>query len=70
VGARRPTVSTALAELAEMGELTRRPDGSWLLQGDPPDAESLARRPAPMRAHGSRRFGRARELAEGDPVRG
>ena len=46
VGARRPTVSTALAELAERGELVRRPDGSWLLQGDPPDAETLARRPA------------------------
>jgi len=24
----------------------RRPDGSWLLRGDPPDAESLARKPA------------------------
>src|SRR5215218_7026936 len=47
VGARRPTVSTALAELAERGELVRRPDGSWLLRGDPPDAESLARKPAP-----------------------
>src|SRR5919107_4835679 len=48
VGARRPTVSTALAELAERGELVRRPDGSWLLQGDPPDAETLARRPLPQ----------------------
>src|SRR5690349_22548166 len=47
VGARRPTVSTALSELAEREELTRRPDGSWLLRGDPPDAESLARKPAP-----------------------
>jgi CRP-like cAMP-binding protein len=45
VGARRPTVSTALAELAERGELVRRPDGSWLLRGDPPDAKTLARRP-------------------------
>ena len=66
VGARRPTVSTALAELAERGELVRRPDGSWLLQGDPPDAETLARRPPAgqqtdlMRP--SRRFER------GDPV--
>jgi hypothetical protein len=48
VGARRPTVSTALAELAERGELIRRPDGSWLLRGDPPDQESLARRPHPQ----------------------
>ena len=51
VGARRPTVSTALSELAEREELTRRPDGSWLLRGDPPDAESLARKPgAPAQA--------------------
>jgi CRP-like cAMP-binding protein len=73
VGARRPTVSTALAELAEQGELTRRPDGSWLLRGDPPDAEALARRPAPMqtRAPAPRRFApRSREAAEGEPVRG
>ncbi len=47
VGARRPTVSTALSELAEREELIRRPDGSWLLRGDPPDAESLARKPGP-----------------------
>ena len=48
VGARRPTVSTALAELAERGELIRRSDGSWLLRGDPPDQASLARRPHPQ----------------------
>jgi CRP/FNR family cyclic AMP-dependent transcriptional regulator len=62
VGARRPTVSTALAELAERGELVRRPDGSWLLQGDPPDAETLARRPSTQQTdlmRPSRRFGRA-----------
>src|SRR5215213_1001521 len=34
VGARRPTVSTALSELAERDELVRRSDGSWLLRGD------------------------------------
>jgi DNA-binding NarL/FixJ family response regulator/signal transduction histidine kinase/PAS domain-containing protein len=42
VGARRPTVSTALAHLAEAGELARRSDGTWLLTGEPtgePDAE-------------------------------
>jgi hypothetical protein len=50
VGARRPTVSTALSELAERGELVRRPDGSWLLRGDPPDAESLARKPQSAQA--------------------
>jgi CRP/FNR family cyclic AMP-dependent transcriptional regulator len=35
VGARRPTVSTALSQLAERGELARRPDGTWLLTGPP-----------------------------------
>ena len=44
VGARRPTVSTALSELAEREELIRRADGSWLLRGDPPDAQTFARR--------------------------
>ena len=44
VGARRPTVSTALSELAERDELVRRSDGSWLLRGDPPDASTLERR--------------------------
>ena len=42
VGARRPTVSTALAELAEREELVRRDDGTWLLRSDPigvPDPE-------------------------------
>src|SRR5215203_4356446 len=43
VGARRPTVSTALSELAERDELTRRVDGSWVLRGDPPDASTLER---------------------------
>jgi CRP/FNR family transcriptional regulator, cyclic AMP receptor protein len=32
VGARRPTVSTALAELARTGAVVRRADGSWLLR--------------------------------------
>ena len=36
-----------MSELAEREELIRRPDGSWLLRGDPPDAESLARKPGP-----------------------
>jgi CRP/FNR family cyclic AMP-dependent transcriptional regulator len=35
VGARRPTVSTALSQLATRGELVRRPDGTWLLTGAP-----------------------------------
>jgi len=35
VGARRPTVSAALGELARRGELVRRGDGTWLIKGDP-----------------------------------
>jgi CRP/FNR family cyclic AMP-dependent transcriptional regulator len=34
VGARRPTVSLALAELARDGAVVRRDDGSWLLRAD------------------------------------
>jgi CRP/FNR family transcriptional regulator, cyclic AMP receptor protein len=35
IGARRPTVSTALGELAKQGEVARRDDGTWLLTGAP-----------------------------------
>ena len=52
VGARRPTVSTALSELAERDELVRRPDGSWLLRGRPARRRSRPRRP-PARAAGA-----------------
>jgi CRP-like cAMP-binding protein len=44
IGARRPTVSTALGELARSGQLTRRNDGTWLLTGEPidlPDADPV-----------------------------
>ena len=44
VGAARPTISTALSELRERDELVRRPDGSWLLRGQPP-TPTLARTP-------------------------
>jgi CRP/FNR family transcriptional regulator, cyclic AMP receptor protein len=73
VGARRPTVSTALSELAEREELVRRTDGSWLLRGDPPDAQTFARRPTAAELRGqdmlrpSRRFARGeREPDEAD----
>jgi CRP/FNR family transcriptional regulator, cyclic AMP receptor protein len=42
VGARRPTVSTALAELARGGQLVRREDGTWLLTGEPVTATASA----------------------------
>ncbi len=36
VGARRPTVTSAISDLSRDGRLARRVDGSWLLHGDPP----------------------------------
>ncbi|HEV2819595.1 MAG TPA: Crp/Fnr family transcriptional regulator [Solirubrobacteraceae bacterium] len=36
VGARRPTVSVALSDLAERGLVLRQPDRSWLLTEHPP----------------------------------
>lgn len=42
VGARRPTVSTALAELARREELVRRDDGTWMLTGNAPGPEDAA----------------------------
>jgi CRP/FNR family transcriptional regulator, cyclic AMP receptor protein len=35
IGARRPTVSTALRALSDCGSVSRLPDGTWLLHGDP-----------------------------------
>ena len=37
VGARRPSVTTALGQLMTRGDIERRPDGSWLLRGQPPE---------------------------------
>jgi CRP/FNR family transcriptional regulator, cyclic AMP receptor protein len=52
VGARRPTVSTALGELARLGELVRRDDGTWLLTGEPMGVPTEAvERIVPMRRH-------------------
>lgn len=36
VGARRPSVTTALANLQEEGRLVSAPNGRWVLLGDPP----------------------------------
>jgi CRP/FNR family cyclic AMP-dependent transcriptional regulator len=50
VGARRPTVSTAIKALASRGELVRRPDGTWLLPThDAPEFTSRALRVVPAR---------------------
>jgi CRP/FNR family transcriptional regulator, cyclic AMP receptor protein len=37
VGARRPSVTTALGQLIARGEIERRPDGGWILRGAPPE---------------------------------
>jgi hypothetical protein len=37
VGAKRPSVTTALGELTAAGMIERRDDGSWLLHGEPPE---------------------------------
>lgn len=37
VGAQRPSVTTAMNELARSGTLTRGPAGTWVLHGDPPE---------------------------------
>ncbi len=36
VGARRPSITSALAQLQEAGHLKSDPDGGWILLGDPP----------------------------------
>ena len=36
VGAQRPSVTTALSDLARRGVIERREDGAWILRGDPP----------------------------------
>jgi CRP-like cAMP-binding protein len=42
VGARRPSVTTALGQLMARGDLERRPDGEWLLRGAAPDTGDSA----------------------------
>jgi CRP/FNR family transcriptional regulator, cyclic AMP receptor protein len=39
IGARRPTVSSALTALAQDGKLLRLPDGTWLLPGPPDNSQ-------------------------------
>lgn len=42
VGARRPSVTTALGQLAQRGLVTRLGDGTWLLGDEPPVFDGLA----------------------------
>jgi CRP-like cAMP-binding protein len=51
VGARRPSVTTALGQLIARGEIERRPDGGWILLGAPPEErrdEADDRSPIPL----------------------
>lgn len=38
IGAQRPSVTTALSDLARRRVVERRDDGAWILRGDPPTA--------------------------------
>jgi len=55
VGARRPTVTTAVSQLTDRGLVSRRQDGSWVVHGAPPaelervGIEPLPAQPAPPR---------------------
>ena len=42
VGARRPSVTTALGQLMARGVVERRPDGEWLLRGEAPEGRDAA----------------------------
>jgi CRP/FNR family transcriptional regulator, cyclic AMP receptor protein len=42
IGARRPSVTTALGQLMARGEIDRRDDGEWILLGEPPEAGGSA----------------------------
>jgi len=42
IGARRPSVTTALGQLMARGELERRPDGEWMLRGNAPQPRTAA----------------------------
>jgi CRP/FNR family transcriptional regulator, cyclic AMP receptor protein len=50
IGARRPTISAAVGQLAQSGELIRRPDSTWLVPGQPVGLRAaVAGPPAPPR---------------------
>jgi CRP/FNR family transcriptional regulator, cyclic AMP receptor protein len=42
IGARRPSVTTALGQLIARGEIERRHDGEWMLRGQPPESGDAA----------------------------
>ena len=55
VGARRPSVTTALGQLMARGEIERRADGEWILRGDRARGHAEPdRRARALRAPGAR----------------
>jgi hypothetical protein len=48
VGARRPSVTTALGQLMARGAIERRSDGAWILRDAPPSEERLESAPVPF----------------------
>jgi CRP/FNR family transcriptional regulator, cyclic AMP receptor protein len=62
VGARRPTVSTAIAGLEREGKLRRRDDATWVLTGDAPGAPAAAA--LRVVSHRRRLFGTEPERAD------
>jgi CRP/FNR family cyclic AMP-dependent transcriptional regulator len=66
IGARRPSVSTALGELDREG-VVRRERGGWLLRGDPPDElTAMHDRRRMTRSHGGRSTDRAASPGTGE----
>ena len=59
VGARRPSVTTALGRLIARDALERRPDGRWVLLGGAPEPSDPARRGKSVTAPGLRGLGAA-----------
>jgi CRP-like cAMP-binding protein len=49
VGARRPSVTTALGQLMGRGEIERRDDGEWVLRGEAPSPRHAESTPATVR---------------------
>jgi CRP/FNR family transcriptional regulator, cyclic AMP receptor protein len=48
VGARRPSVTTALGQLMARGAIERRSDGAWILRGSPPSEDHIEHEPVPF----------------------
>jgi CRP/FNR family transcriptional regulator, cyclic AMP receptor protein len=68
VGARRPSVTTALGTLEKRELISRRPDGSWLLRGSVPESLQRLHQPARPWEHGRARAA-GLERVEPEPVR-